>query len=36
VVHYLDDKRQRKSFANLTLAQTEAETLANKLSTGEV
>ena len=36
VVHYLGDKRQRKSFADLGLAMTEAETIANKLSTGEL
>jgi len=36
VVHYLGDQRQRKTFADLGLATTEAETVANKLSTGEV
>ncbi len=36
VVHYLGTKRQRKSFADLELAKTEAETIANKLSTGEL
>lgn len=36
MVHYLGTKRQRKSFSDLGLAMTEAETVANKLSTGEV
>jgi integrase len=36
VVHYLGTERQRKTFANLGLAMTEAETIANKLSTGEL
>jgi integrase len=36
VVYYLGTKRQRKSFADLGLATTEAEVVANKLSTGEV
>ena len=36
VVHYLGDKRQRKTFANLELAVTEAEMVATKLSTGEL
>ena len=36
VVHYLGDERQRKTFADLGLAVTEAETVANKLSTGEL
>lgn len=36
VIHYLGTKRQRKTFADLGLAMTEAETIANKLSTGEV
>jgi len=36
VSYYLGDQRQRKAFADLGLAMTEAETVANKLSTGEV
>jgi hypothetical protein len=36
VSYYLGDKRQRVTFADLGLAMTEAETVANKLSTGEV
>ena len=36
VVHYLGDKRQRKTFANLELAVTEAEMVATKLSTGQL
>lgn len=36
VVHYLGTKRQRKTFADLGLATTEAEIVATKLSTGEV
>ncbi len=36
VVHYLGNQRKRTSFADLGLAQTEAETIATKLSTGEV
>lgn len=36
VVHYIGQKRHRKSFARLELAVTEAETVANKLSTGEL
>ena len=36
VSYYLGDKRVRKTFADLGLATTEAETVANKLSTGEV
>ena len=36
VSYYLGDQRQRKTFADLGLATTEAETVANKLSTGEV
>ena len=36
VVHYLGEKRQRKTFANLGLATTAAETIANSLSTGEL
>jgi integrase len=36
VVHYLGKKRQRKAFADLDLARTEAECIANKLSTGEL
>ncbi len=36
VSYYLGDQRVRKTFADLGLATTEAETVANKLSTGEV
>lgn len=36
VSYYLGDKRIRKSFADLGLAATEAETVANTLSTGEL
>src|SRR5213594_4488020 len=36
VVHYLGQKRQRKSFANLELARGEAERVANQLSTGQL
>lgn len=36
VSYYLGDKRQRVTFADLGLAMTEAETVANKLSTGEI
>ena len=36
VSYYLGDKRQRVTFSDLGLAMTEAETVANKLSTGEV
>jgi len=36
VSYYLGDKRVRKTFADLGLATTEAETVANKLSEGEV
>jgi integrase len=36
ISYYLGTKRQRTTFANLGLAQTEAETVANKLSTGEL
>ena len=36
VSYYLGEKRQRVTFADLGLAMTEAETVANKLSTGEV
>ena len=36
VVHYLGDQRQRKSFTDLGLAVTAAETTANALSTGEL
>ncbi len=36
VVHYLGGKRQRTTFAKLDLAKTEAEVIANKLSTGEL
>ena len=36
VVHYVGEKRQRKTFADLDLAVTEAEVTANKLSTGEL
>jgi len=36
VVHYLGTKRQRKTFADLGLATTEAEIVATKLSTGEI
>ncbi|MBI3415069.1 MAG: site-specific integrase [Verrucomicrobia bacterium] len=36
VVHYLGEKRHRKTFANLGLATTEAETIATKLSQGEL
>jgi hypothetical protein len=34
VVHYLGEKRQRKTFSDLSLAITEAETTASKLSQG--
>lgn len=36
VSYYLGDKRVRTTFADYGLATTEAETVANKLSTGEV
>jgi integrase len=36
VVHYLGKKRVRQNFADLGLATTSAETVANKLSEGEV
>jgi len=36
VVHYVGEKRHRKTFADLELAVTEAEVTANKLSTGEL
>jgi integrase len=36
VVHYLGEKRQRKTFADLGEAIMEAETVASKLSTGEL
>jgi len=36
VVSYLGKKRQRKTFANLDLAKTEAEMIANRLSAGEL
>ncbi len=36
VSYYLGDQRVRKTFADYGLATTEAETVANKLSTGEV
>jgi integrase len=36
VSYYLGDKRQRVTFADLGLAMTEAETVATKLSTGEL
>ena len=36
VSYYLGQKRQRKTFGNLKLAVTEAETVANKLSLGEL
>src|SRR5258705_13906780 len=36
VVHYLGTKRQRKTFADLGVAKTEAEAIANKLCTGEL
>jgi len=36
VVHYIGDRRQRKTFADLGLAVTEAEVTANKLSAGEL
>ncbi len=36
VSYYLGEQRVRKTFADLGLATTEAETVANKLSTGEV
>jgi hypothetical protein len=36
VVHYVGEKRQRKTCADLNLAVTEAEVTANKLSTGEL
>ena len=36
VVHYVGEKRVRKMFADLDLARLEAETTANKLSTGEL
>lgn len=36
VVHYLGKKRVRKTFSDLDLAITEAETVANKLSAGEL
>lgn len=36
VSYYVGEKRQRKSFADLGLAVTEAETVASKLSTGQL
>ena len=36
VSYYLGDQRVRKTFADYGLASTEAETVANKLSTGEI
>ena len=36
VVHYLGDQRQRRMFSDLQLAITEAETIASKLSAGEL
>ena len=36
VVHYLGEKRQRKTFADLEAAVTEAEVIATKLSAGEL
>ena len=36
VSYYLGEKRQRVTFSDLDLAKTEAETVANKLSKGEV
>src|ERR1700730_10378201 len=36
VVYYIGAKRQRKTFSDLELAVTEAEIIANKLSTGEL
>ena len=36
VAYYQGDKRIRKTFADLGLASTEAETVANKMSTGEL
>ena len=36
VVHYIGKKRVRKTFSDLDLAVTEAETVANKLSAGEL
>jgi integrase len=36
VSYYLGDKRQRKTFADLSLAVTEAEIIANRMSTGEM
>ena len=36
VVHYLGERRQRKTFADLGLAMTEAEAVATSLSTGEL
>ncbi len=36
MVHYLGEKRQRKAFADLELAITEAEVTASKLSIGEL
>ena len=36
VVHYLGTERQRKTFSDLGLAITEAETVASKLSEGEL
>ena len=36
VVHYLGTERQRKTFSDLGLAITEAETVASKLSQGEL
>jgi integrase len=36
VVHYLGEKRQRRMFSDLALALTEAETIASKLSAGEL
>ena len=36
VVHYVGTERRRKAFADLGLAQVEAESLANRLSQGEL
>jgi integrase len=36
VVHRLGNRRQRKTFSDLGLAMTEAKTVANKISSGEV
>ena len=36
VVHYLGERRQRKTFADLSLAKMEAAMIANRLSAGEL